>query len=65
MKYHHIALVAGLVYFRMFTCLVYGADPKPWTHLNFQNDPELFQFAIVPDRTVVIIAAPLLMHWKR
>ncbi len=51
MKYHHIALVAGLVYFRMFTCLVYGADPKPWTHLNFQNDPELFQFAIVPDRT--------------
>lgn len=24
---------------------------KPWTHLNFLNDPEQFQFAIVSDRT--------------
>ena len=23
----------------------------PWTHLNYQNDPDDFQFAIVPDRT--------------
>ena len=27
------------------------AAPHPWTHLNFQNDPDCFQFAIVPDRT--------------
>lgn len=25
--------------------------PHPWTHLNYQNDPDDFQFAIVPDRT--------------
>ena len=25
--------------------------PRPWTHLNYQNDPDDFQFAIVPDRT--------------
>ena len=32
--------------------LVAGAsEPKPWTHLNYQNDPDEFQFAIVPDRT--------------
>ena len=24
---------------------------KPWTHLNFYNDPENFQFAILADRT--------------
>ena len=24
---------------------------KPWTHLNFHNDPDQFQFAIVTDRT--------------
>lgn len=24
---------------------------KPWNHLNFQNDPNQFQFAIVTDRT--------------
>ncbi|GAH72348.1 unnamed protein product, partial [marine sediment metagenome] len=24
---------------------------KPWTHLNFRNDPNAFQFAIVSDRT--------------
>ena len=24
---------------------------KPWTHLNFENDPDNFQFAIVTDRT--------------
>ena len=27
------------------------ADRTPWTHLNYQNDPENFRFAIVPDRT--------------
>ncbi|MEL6254672.1 MAG: chitobiase/beta-hexosaminidase C-terminal domain-containing protein [Bacteroidota bacterium] len=26
-------------------------EKKPWTHLNFQNDPDNFQFAIVTDRT--------------
>jgi len=26
-------------------------DKKPWTHLNFYNDPDNFQFAIVTDRT--------------
>ena len=26
-------------------------DQKPWTHLNFYNDPDNFQFAIVTDRT--------------
>ncbi|MCK5134205.1 MAG: metallophosphoesterase [Bacteroidales bacterium] len=25
-------------------------DKKPWTHLNFYNDPDNFQFAIVTDR---------------
>lgn len=24
---------------------------KPWTHMNFRNDPDAFQFAIVSDRT--------------
>ena len=28
-----------------------GSGPHPWTHLDFQNDPDCFQFAIVPDRT--------------
>ena len=27
------------------------ADRTPWTHLNYQNNPDDFQFAIVPDRT--------------
>jgi hypothetical protein len=26
-------------------------DAKPWTHLNFQNNPDNFQFAVVTDRT--------------
>ena len=30
---------------------VLAVDPKPWTHLNFQDDPEDFRFAIVPDRS--------------
>ncbi len=51
MKYYCAALATSLVCFGFFTSIVHGADPKPWTHLNFQNDPELFQFAIVPDRT--------------
>ena len=28
-----------------------GDGPKPWSHLNFQDDPDDFHFAIVPDRT--------------
>jgi hypothetical protein len=28
-----------------------GTEKKPWTHLNFQNDPDHFQFAIVSDNT--------------
>lgn len=28
-----------------------GDGPKPWTHLDFQDDPDEFHFAIVPDRT--------------
>lgn len=28
-----------------------AADRTPWTHLNFQDDPEDFRFAIVPDRS--------------
>ena len=27
------------------------ADKHPWSHLNFQDDPQDFRFAIVPDRT--------------
>ena len=27
------------------------AERTPWTHLNYQNDPNDFQFAIIPDRT--------------
>ena len=26
-------------------------DAKPWTHMNFRNDPAAFQFAIVSDNT--------------
>lgn len=26
-------------------------EAKPWTHLDFQNDPDNFQFAVVTDRT--------------
>lgn len=26
-------------------------DAKPWTHLEFENDPDNFQFAVVSDRT--------------
>jgi len=28
-----------------------GSDARPWTHLNFRNDPNDFQFAIVGDRS--------------
>lgn len=28
-----------------------GVEPTPWTHLQFANDPEQFQFLIVADRT--------------
>ncbi|MFM1875999.1 MAG: hypothetical protein RL266_1736, partial [Bacteroidota bacterium] len=26
-------------------------EQKPWTHLNFKNNPDNFQFAIVTDNT--------------
>lgn len=29
----------------------YATDARPWTHLDFANDPDNFQFAIVTDRT--------------
>ena len=33
-------------------CSAVGAEGlHPWTHLNFQDDPETFRFAIVPDRS--------------
>lgn len=28
-----------------------NGKPNPWNHLNFHNDPQAFQFAIVSDRT--------------
>jgi len=28
-----------------------GDDARPWTNLNFNNDPNNFKFAILPDRT--------------
>ena len=30
---------------------VAAGEKHPWTHLNFQNDPDDFRFAIVPDRS--------------
>ena len=35
----------------MLVRLAAADAPHPWTHLNYQNDPDDFQFAIVPDRT--------------
>ena len=32
-------------------CVALAAERVPWTHLNFQNDPEDFRFAIIPDRS--------------
>lgn len=29
----------------------YATDARPWTHLDFANDPDNFQFTIVTDRT--------------
>ena len=47
----HSAFVAACVFSCLFSAVAQGAEPRPWTHLNFQNDPDDFQFAIVPDRT--------------
>lgn len=33
-----------------FAGLTVLSEPKPYTHLNFQNDADDFRFAIVPDR---------------
>ena len=35
----------------MIAAVATAADRTPWTHLNFQNDPEDFRFAIIPDRS--------------
>lgn len=55
----HLGLLLTLSVFS----LVFAHDPteefaadvtteaKPWTHLEFQNDPDNFQFAVVTDRT--------------
>ncbi len=32
------------------TVTVFAVEKTPWTHLNYLNDPDEFQFAIVPDR---------------
>ena len=45
-----MAFVAFCLLTGAFPDSVLGAVQKPWTHLNFQNDPDDFQFAIVPDR---------------
>ena len=49
-------LAAGLSLFaasqdRGFTHDIPGDGPKPWTHLDFQDDADDFHFAIVPDRS--------------
>lgn len=36
---------------RNFSHDIPGDGPKPWTHLNFQDDADDFHFAIVPDRS--------------
>lgn len=42
-----LLLLAGLLAFAGTFAFAGG---QPWTHRNFQNDPEDFRFAIVPDR---------------
>ncbi len=59
-KCSHIALFAVLVV-SMASCNTFSSHsvtnlekttaPAPWTNLNFDNDPQDFQFAIVADRT--------------
>ena len=41
-----LTIVSGL-----YSGCVRNTGATPWTHLNFQNDSDDFQFAIVPDRT--------------
>ena len=45
-----IAGCAGVQPRPVFTSDV-TSDPRPWTHLDFRNDQDAFQFAIVTDRT--------------
>ncbi|MCE9615997.1 MAG: metallophosphoesterase [Lentisphaerae bacterium] len=45
-----LLLAAGCRHSTVFSSDV-STDAKPWTHLQFNNDPENFQFAIVADRT--------------
>ena len=43
------SLAAALGGAMAFMHMAFAATP--WTHLNYQNAPDDFQFAIVPDRT--------------
>ena len=43
------SLAAALGGAMAFMHMAFAATP--WTHLNYQNNPDDFQFAIVPDRT--------------
>ena len=51
---------------RGFSHDIPGGGPKPWTHLNFQDDADDFHFAIVPDRSgtanAANVAAPTSNH---
>jgi len=46
-----IAMSALLLGCRAQTQIDSAPGPNPWTHLRFNNDPDDFQFAIIPDRT--------------
>ncbi|MHC4334482.1 MAG: metallophosphoesterase family protein [Planctomycetota bacterium] len=45
------AVLAGCSHVRPAPKIDASEGPNPWTHLNFQNKPDDFQFAIVADRT--------------
>jgi hypothetical protein len=46
---------SGLILIFLISCsntkISVPTDKKPWSHLNFRDDPNNFQFAIVSDRT--------------
>ena len=47
----HIRQFAAFAAAVSVLAVVRAAERNPWTHLNFDNDPEDFRFAIVPDRS--------------
>lgn len=59
MKYHFISLLLLLLYTTSYSqqseSIEFTSEDfeeaVPWTHLNFHNNPDNFQFAIVSDRT--------------